>query len=97
MLKFQILSFGQIGASLTVIVAFLVNYFMSLVYEYVIYNNIPNMQQFLGCLLVFIGINALRTSIIEKCTNPEREDQENPFTVNLVIFSPIKFIGESDI
>lgn len=66
MLKSQILSFGYIGASMTIIVAFFVNYICSLGYEIIFFGDYPTTQQMFGCLLIFAGVylykNQLKTN-----------------------------------
>jgi drug/metabolite transporter (DMT)-like permease len=66
MLKSQILSFAYIGASMTIIVAFFVNYMCSLGYEIIFFGDYPKPLQMFGCLLIFAGVylykNQLKTT-----------------------------------
>lgn len=66
MLKSQILSFAYIGASMTIIVAFFVNYIFSLGYEIIFFEDYPTPLQMFGCLLIFTGVylykNQLKTT-----------------------------------
>jgi uncharacterized membrane protein len=72
MLKSQILSFGYIGASMTIIVAFFVNYICSLGYEIIFFGDYPTPQQMFGCLLIFAGVYLYKNQL--KTNQPPQKD-----------------------
>jgi hypothetical protein len=52
MIEYKIRSFGSIGSSMTVVVAFLSNYVFSLMYEAIFLNIFPGSQQYIGSLFL---------------------------------------------
>lgn len=56
MVENKIRSFALIGASITVVIAFLANYVFNLSYELFIYHKLPQVYQYLGSLLMLAGI-----------------------------------------
>ncbi len=75
MLKNQVISFGHIGASLTIIVAFLMNYICGLIAEKVVFGDHPNVQEIIGCVFIFVGIFIYRRQLVD---NSQKEAQAPP-------------------
>jgi hypothetical protein len=77
MIEFKIRSFAAIGASLTVVTAFIANYLFNLLYEILLYFKFPSMNQYIGSLFCLAGVFVLKDQITNSKDNnssPPKDD-----------------------
>lgn len=84
MIEFKIRSFAAIGASLTVVTAFIANYIFNLLYEILLYFKFPSMNQYIGSLFCLAGVFVLKDQITNSKDNnsspPKDDDSANSVT-----------------
>ncbi len=77
MIEFKIRSFAAIGASLTVVTAFIANYLFNLLYEILLHFKFPSMNQYIGSLFCLAGVFVLKDQITNSKDNnssPPKDD-----------------------
>jgi hypothetical protein len=80
MIEFKIRSFAAIGASLTVVTAFIANYIFNLLYEILLYFKFPSMNQYIGSLFCLAGVFVLKDQITnskDKNSSPAKDDDSD--------------------
>lgn len=78
MIEFKIRSFAAIGASLTVVTAFIANYLFNLLYEILLYFKFPSVNQYIGSLFCLAGVFVLKDQITNSKDNnssPPKDDE----------------------
>ena len=77
MIEYKIRSFAAIGASLTVVTAFIANYLFNLLYEILLYYKFPSMNQYIGSVFCLAGVYVLKEQIANTREHTNASVSEN--------------------
>lgn len=77
MIEYKIRSFAAIGASLTVVTAFIANYLFNLLYEILLYYKFPSMNQYIGSIFCLAGVYVLKDQIANTREHTDTSVSEN--------------------
>lgn len=82
MIEFKIRSFATIGASMTVVTAFVTNYLFNMLYEIILYFKFPSMNQYIGSIFCLVGVYVLKDQIMTDKTVPTKPENNDDIEQN---------------